>query len=316
VVSGLVTAVSALARLATPLLVGGAVAGLAAAWPWPRPPRAAVWPATAALLVFAAYAAPIVISGEATYAGFLTLDDTATLFAMTDRILDAGRTVHGLAPSTYEATLASSLTVGYPVGSLLPLGIGSRIAGEDIASTFQPCLALLAALLALVLWRLLADAVPKRSWRLVAVVVAAQPALLYAYSLWTGVKELTAAMLVALAAAHAFALGRDARVRAWLPLGMAAAALLGAVSIGGAVWLLPLAVWMLLHAGSRPASPQRSRPPACSGRTPTRTGTSTSPRAANWSSSSGSERTTPARAGVDDRVPPGRGAPLPPPSRP
>jgi hypothetical protein len=104
VVSGLVTALSALARLATPLLVGGAVAGLAAAWPWPRPPRAAVWPATAALLVFAAYAAPIVISGEATYAGFLTLDDTATLFAMTDRILDAGRTVHGLAPPTYEAS--------------------------------------------------------------------------------------------------------------------------------------------------------------------------------------------------------------------
>jgi hypothetical protein len=52
---------------------------------------------------------------------------------------------------------------------------------------------------------------------------------------------------VALAAAHAFALGRDARVRAWLPLGTAAAALLGAVSLGGAVWLLPLAVWLLVE---------------------------------------------------------------------
>src|SRR5262249_20566293 len=63
VVSGLVTEVSAFARMATPVVVGGAVAGLAAAWPWPRPPRTAAWPAAAALLVFAEYAAPIVMSG-------------------------------------------------------------------------------------------------------------------------------------------------------------------------------------------------------------------------------------------------------------
>ena len=170
VVSGLVTLVPDSAQFATPVVVGGAVAGLAAAWPWARPSRAAAWPAVAAALVFAAYAAPIVISGSATYAGFLTLDDSSTLFAMTDRMLEHGRTVDGLAPSTYEATLATSLMVGYPMGSLLPLGIGAALVGEDVAWVFQPYLAVIAALLALVLWRLLASAVPTAWWRLVAVV--------------------------------------------------------------------------------------------------------------------------------------------------
>lgn len=251
VVSGLVTLVPGAAQLATPVVVGGAAAGLATAWPWARPSRKAAWPAAAALLVFVAYAAPIVLSGTATYAGFLTLDDTATLFAMTDRMLEHGRTLDGLAPSTYEATLATSLMVGYPMGSLLPLGIGAALVDQDVAWVFQPYLAVIAAMLALVLWRILSSAVPTAWWRLVAVVVAAQPALLYAYGLWTGVKELTAALLVALAATLAFERRQEVSLRSWIPLATAAAATFGALSLGGAVWLLPLGVWLLVAA--RPA---------------------------------------------------------------
>jgi hypothetical protein len=247
VVSGLITLVPRAAHFATPVVVGGAAAGLAAAWPFARPSRAAAWPAAAATIVFAAYAAPIVLSGTATYAGYLTLDDTATLFAMTDRMLEHGRTVDGLAPSTYEATLAT-LVAGYPMGSLLPLGIGAALVGEDVAWVFQPYLAVIAALLALVLWRLLRSAVPRPWCRLVAVVVAAQPALLYAYGMWTGVKELTAALLVALAAMLAFERHGNPRLRSWLPLATAAAATIGALSVGGLVWLLPLAVWLLVFA--------------------------------------------------------------------
>jgi hypothetical protein len=248
VVSGLVTLIPAAAQFATPVVVGGAVAGLVAAWPSARPSRAVAWPVAAATIVLAAYAAPFVLSGTATYAGYLTLDDTSTLFAMTDRMLEHGRTVDGLAPSTYEATLATSLMVGYPMGSLLPLGIGAALVGEDVAWVFQPYLAVIAALLALVLWRLLRAGVPRPWWRLLAVVVAAQPALLYAYGMWTGVKELTAALLVALGAALAFERRGDRRLRSWLPLAMAVAATVGALSVGGIVWLLPLAVWLLVFA--------------------------------------------------------------------
>jgi hypothetical protein len=248
VVSGIITTFSWAAQFATPVVVGGAAAGLAAAWPWRLPSRALVWPAGAAALVFAAYAAPIVLSGEATYAGYLTLDDTATLFAMTDRMLDEGRTLDGLAPSTYEATLSTSLMVGYPLGSLLPLGIGARLTGQDLAWVFQPYLAVLALMLALVLWRLLSSAVERRWSRLVAVVVAAQPAILYAYGLWVGVKELMAALLVGLAAALAFERRTDSTVRSWIPLATVVAALLGASSLGAAVWVVPLGVWLVVEA--------------------------------------------------------------------
>ena len=78
---------------------------------------------------------------------------------MTDRMLEDGRTVAGLAPSTYEATLATSLMVACPMGSVFPLGVGARLVQEDLAWVFQPYLAVMAALLALVLWRLLAPAV-------------------------------------------------------------------------------------------------------------------------------------------------------------
>ena len=81
-----------------------------------------------------------------------------TFFAMTDRMLDEGRNVDGLAPSTYEATLSTSLMVGYPMGSLLPLGDRSAAHGAGRRlRCFEPYLAVLALMLALVLWRLLAS---------------------------------------------------------------------------------------------------------------------------------------------------------------
>ena len=73
---------------------------------------------------FAVYAAPIVLSGEPTIAGFIKLDDTATWLALTDRIMEHGRDLSGLAPSTYEATLAFNLGDGYPIGVFIPFGVG------------------------------------------------------------------------------------------------------------------------------------------------------------------------------------------------
>ena len=51
--------------------------------------------------MFAVFAAPVVLSGEPTVAGFIKLDDTATWLAFTDRIMEHGRDLDGLAPSTY-----------------------------------------------------------------------------------------------------------------------------------------------------------------------------------------------------------------------
>ena len=229
------------ASLTLPLILMVAAVGLVASIPRRRP-SIDLWAVGSAFAVFAVFAAPVVLSGEATFAGYIKLDDTATFLAMVDRIPEHGRSVEGLAPSSYEAALAFNLHF-YPLGSLIPLGVGSVLTGQDPAWLFQPYLAFLAALLALVLYQLAALVVASRPLRATAAVLASQAALLYGYALWGGVKELAAAPLVALTAALAGALfPSNGRGLAVIPLAIAGAALVGVLSIGAAAWLVPALV--------------------------------------------------------------------------
>jgi len=235
------TLTDATAELAGPLVVGLAAAGLLLSAPWRARPD--LWAYGAAVGVFAVFAAPIVLSGEATFAGYIKLDDTATYFAMTDRVMEHGRSLAGLAPSTYEATLGTTVSIGYPTGSLMPLGIGHQLLSYDIAWLFQPYLTVLAALLALALYAVLSRLIPSRPLRAVAVFVAAQPAILFGYALWGGIKELAGALLLALIAALLpWTLEESRRARAALPLAAACAALVCVLSLPGAVWLAPAAL--------------------------------------------------------------------------
>jgi hypothetical protein len=165
-------------------------------WRWRPRDRALI----AAAIVFALYAAPIVLSGSATWAGYVKLDDTATWLALVDRTLSAGHTLAGLPTSTYADTLGAYLTNGYPVGSFLPLGLGHAFLGTDIAWLTDPWMAFTGAMLALSLYRIADRALGSDAprWQAPAIAaVAAQPALLYGYYLWGGMKEMTGAMLVA-----------------------------------------------------------------------------------------------------------------------
>jgi hypothetical protein len=76
----LTTSFDATAEITTAVVIALAVAGYVGAWPFDwRAGAREVWPALAAGVgVFLAYGAPIVLSGEATFAGFIKLDDTAT----------------------------------------------------------------------------------------------------------------------------------------------------------------------------------------------------------------------------------------------
>src|SRR5436190_2696643 len=65
------------AKMATPVAIALAIGGYWASPRWRHPPTVAWVPAAAALAVFAVYAAPVVLSGQATFAGFIRLDDTA-----------------------------------------------------------------------------------------------------------------------------------------------------------------------------------------------------------------------------------------------
>jgi hypothetical protein len=245
VVASLATMSSVTATLATPLVVGCAIVGLGLTAPW-RGRRPGVW-AIAAIAVFAVYAAPTVLSGQATFDGYISLDDTSTWLAITDQVMQHGRSLAGLQPSTYEAALNSYIAQsGYPAGSFLPLGVGGKLVGQDIAWLFQPTIAFAGAMLALCVYALLHDIVASPRLRALAAFIAAQPALLYGYGLWSGIKEITSATLIALFAAQLAVvaqLPRDTRRRhaiaMVLPLSVTIAAELDAVTAGGFAWLAP-----------------------------------------------------------------------------
>lgn len=235
------TASDATAPAAVPVVVALAIAGYALAFPLRR--GIDWWAVAVGCAVFAVFAAPVVLSGDATFAGYIKLDDTATWLAMTDRLMEHGRDLGGLQPSSYEAALDVNLSVGYPVGAFPPLGIGARLVGQDPAWVFQPYQALLAAYMGLALYTVTRRAIDSRALRAGAAIVASQAALLFAYSLWGGVKELAAAWAVALLGALLVPLLRE-RVSAFavLPLAFASAALLAVLSFGGIVWLAPMLI--------------------------------------------------------------------------
>ncbi len=248
VVAQVFTLWDATAELATPVAVALAGLGLVLSRGWWR--RVEPWACVAAAAVFALYAAPIVLSGQATFAGYIRLDDTATWMALTDRVMEHGRSLAGLAPSSYEATLAFNLGQGYPIGVFLPLGIARALVGQDVAWVIQPYMAFVAALLGLALWELCGSLVPARALRATASVVAALSALLVGYYLWGGIKEVAGAALVATSAGLAGAAIRERSTpRALIPLALAGGALVGVLSGGGGIWLIPIVgatLWLAL----------------------------------------------------------------------
>jgi hypothetical protein len=241
VIAGLLTMQGGTARAATPACALAAVVGYALNHQRLRRVTRNRWLIVVAATAFLAYAAPILFTGSATFAGYIKLDDTATWMAMTDRVMTHGRDLSGVAPSTYSATLAYTLGSGYPLGSLVPWGVGAALTGQDLAWVFQPYLAFLGALLAMTAYALLGPFFSRRWTLATAAFVASQPALLYAYSLWGGIKEMTAAVCIALTAAVVPALLRRITakpLRSVLPIAIAAAATLVTLTVGGALWLI------------------------------------------------------------------------------
>jgi hypothetical protein len=250
VVASLTTTSSSTAQLTTPLVVALTVVGLGLSLGDPRRPR--LWPAVAALGVFAVFAAPIVLSGSATFAGYITLDDTATWLALSDNAMLHGRDLSQLAPSTYQTVLHDYMSTGYPLGAFLPLGIGHQLTRVDSAWLFQPQIAFLASMLSLALYALAEPLVRSRPLRAAAAFLGAQAALLFGYAFWSGIKEVTAAVLLALIAALVAALPREeTRLREVFPLAVAGAAMLDVLTIVGLVWFTGFALVAAFLLASR-----------------------------------------------------------------
>ena len=242
VVAGIFTMFSFSAPAAAPVVAAGALAGLARAWRRTAIPPAAL---VAALGVLAVYGAPVILSGEATFLGYVRLDDTATWLGFIDQFFAHGRSLSTLPSSTYQLLLYTNLTTsGYPSGAFMLAGVGHWITGIDSAWIFQPYLAVCASALALCCFELLAPVVESAWLRAFAAFIAAQSALLFGYAAWGGIKELTAAFLFALgiaATARLLAAERP-RARAMVPVAVAGAALIVTLGPGVVVYVGPVAL--------------------------------------------------------------------------
>lgn len=247
VAAAALTASAATAPAAVPVVAAVAVAGLATA----RPRRlAAAWPGwrvvapplAAALGALLAHGAPVILSGQATFAGYAVLDDTASWLGLTDQLFAAGRSVATSPASTYGHVTSAYLEgSGYPSGAFMLLGIGRGLVGVDAAWVLQPYLALCGALIALATYALLARLVPARGLRAGLAFVAAQPALLYGFGQWGAVKELTAAWVIVtgLALVESRAGRAVPRPREMLVVALPAAALVSTLGAGALVWIAP-----------------------------------------------------------------------------
>jgi hypothetical protein len=257
VVGEFLTLGDATAQLTMPTVVAMALVGWVLALRRRRgwPDR---WPFVAAAAAFAILAAPIVLSGQATVAGFIKLDDTATWLAFTDRVVDHGRDLGGLGLSTYEATLRLNIGDGYPIGAFIPLGVGSKLLATDPAWLIQPYMASLVAILSLGLWSLATPLAGSPRVRALAAATGSVSALLVGYYLWGGVKEIAAAALIASTVALAVrALAGPRRWERLVAPAVTSAALIGVLSAGAVLWLLPIlvpaAVLLAGRIGIRPA---------------------------------------------------------------
>jgi hypothetical protein len=244
-VAQLATMSAPTAQLAVPAVVAAAVAGFGLSL-WHGGRRVDAWAAAAALAALAAYAAPIVLSGHATFAGYIKLDDDSSLLAVTDRAMEHGRSLDGLEPSTYLRVLQTLLAQGYPLATFMPLGVGRALVGGDALWLYQPCLAFMAAMLALSLYELGAKLIGPRWQRALVAFIAAQSALLYGYALWGGIKELGTAWALPLVAALVPPAVRAERVRQLIPLAAVSALLFGVLNVGAAVWLAPALAFALV----------------------------------------------------------------------
>ena len=258
VLAGTVTAFSATAPAAVPVVTAGAAAGLVLAWPGRRLGR---WPLLAAVGVLLVYGAPVLLSGQATFTGFIKLDDTATWFNVIDHVMSHARSVSGEPPSTYTLVYTGDVGASYPLGAFMLPGVARALLGVDVAWVFQPYLACCAAAVALCLYALVEPIVASARIRALLAFIGAQSALLYGYSLWGGIKELTASFLLALGVALAAAVltRRPARWRELLPLAVAAGALIQTLGPGAGGWVAPALVFVAvawLWQGERPRRPR------------------------------------------------------------
>lgn len=245
--ASLTTSFQATAPLTTPLVLLVALAGYLLRRRRLGQLRPRGWPLAAALGVYCVCAAPVVLSGSASFLGYITLDDGAVHFSLIHQLLTHGHDLAVLRPSAYRMVLNTYLSSGYPTGYDLPIGTLQPLVGQSVPWLFQPYQALILALGAAALYELFDGIFISQPLRALAAFTAAQSGLLYAFYLEASIKEIvTTLMLTVTVIVVILTLRGPIRLRRAIPL---AAVLLAGYDVLGAPivpWIsLPVAVFAI-----------------------------------------------------------------------
>jgi hypothetical protein len=247
------------ARLALPAAIVLAVVGLVAERERLRALRPDPWLTAAALGVFAVFAAPVVLSGTPTFAGYLALPDTSHQLALADLLAHHGYDATVLPESSYKLSMLTYLASNYPVGGQALLGVTAPLGTLDLAWLYQPLLSFMAMISALALAGLVAPLLRHRWQTAIAAFVAAQSALVLGFALQGSIKEIALIAAVNTGVAVLAAAITEARpARSLLPLAVAAAAALAALGPVALAYFGVMAIVVVVVWGRRIAAGHRS----------------------------------------------------------
>jgi hypothetical protein len=171
---------------------------LAAGW---NRRTAMLWPALAGAIPFAAVGLPVILTGKAGFTGFAKITDLAHQISFVEWLRTEGRTGIGAGNSSFQEIVDKLVSSSYPGGTQSVIASMGDLAHVDVMWAYQPVLAFVAAMLGLTLYAVLRRGLPSAPVRAFAAGIAAQPTILYAYTLAAGIKELSGAAAIVLVAA-------------------------------------------------------------------------------------------------------------------
>ncbi|MEJ7893773.1 MAG: hypothetical protein WKF94_14160 [Solirubrobacteraceae bacterium] len=233
VVAGLLTILDATAELAAPACAALAVAGFVVGRVRVGTGSVAVVVAVVALLAW-----PSLLSGQASVAGYIKLDDSAIWLGLIAHLMEHGRDIEGVMPSTFQRDLELWLGQGYPVGTFTPVGVTARLTFQDLSNVYQPVICVYGALFALGLYGVVREVVRSSALAGAVAFLGVQASLFAGYVWWGSIKEICVAALLPLfvLVARAGASERSEVGRVLPLVGLVAAAFMDGFGAGGVLW--------------------------------------------------------------------------------
>lgn len=218
-------------------------------------------PAIAGFITYLAFSLPTLGYGHPSWVGWIKLDDDSTFLAVTDRLMNVGRTVPVPVASTFDRVIQTVFSVqgtghfSYPVGTFIPFGVISKLTGIEKAWFFQPYLTFAAGMVAALFVLILRTRISNKYLVIAMASISSLASTIYSYVMWGGVKEIVLIIPVLLFAFAVFDAVEKKTLKGPLQYGLIA--LFGIWSVGGtagigyAAPMVFIAVLLLLWGKSR-----------------------------------------------------------------